>query len=70
MAIEEGALTSAIARREIEEVRDVIRPYVRVTPVVAVNGGDFGLGACPVTLKLELCSIRARSRRAARSRTC
>ena len=39
---------------EIETVRDVIRPYVRVTPVAAVNGGDFGLGAFPITLKLEL----------------
>ena len=35
-------------------MRDVIRPYVRVTPVAAVNGGDFGLGAFPITLKLEL----------------
>ena len=41
-------------RRQIEEVRDVIRPYVRVTPVVAVNGGDFGLASFPMTLKLEL----------------
>jgi threonine dehydratase len=39
---------------EIETVRDVIRPYVRVTPVAAVNGGDFGLGAFPIALKLEL----------------
>ena len=43
-----------MAPSEIETVRDVIRPYVRVTPVAAVNGGDFGLGAFPITLKLEL----------------
>jgi threonine dehydratase len=54
MAVEESALTSAIGRREIEEVRDVIRSYVRVTPVVAVNGSDFGLAPSAITLKLEL----------------
>jgi threonine dehydratase len=32
----------------------VIRPYVRVTPVVTVSGGDFGLAGFPITLKLEL----------------
>jgi len=32
----------------------VIRPYVRVTPVVEVRGGDFGLGDFSITLKLEL----------------
>ena len=32
----------------------MIRPYVRVTPVVEVRGGDFGLGDFSITLKLEL----------------
>jgi threonine dehydratase len=40
--------------REIEKVREVIRPYVRVTPVVGVGGVDFGLGDFSITLKLEL----------------
>jgi threonine dehydratase len=40
--------------REIEKVREVIRPYVRVTPVVGVGGMDFGLGDFSITLKLEL----------------
>jgi len=35
-------------------VGEVIRPYVRVTPVVEVRGGDFGLGDFSITLKLEL----------------
>jgi threonine dehydratase len=45
---------SGVGRREIEGVREVIRPYVRVTPVVTVSGGDFGLAGFPITLKLEL----------------
>ena len=36
------------------KVREVIRPYVRVTPVVGVGGVDFGLGDFSITLKLEL----------------
>jgi len=47
-------LAGGVGRREIEKVREVIRPYVRVTPVVGVSGGDFGLGDFPITLKLEL----------------
>lgn len=47
-------MANGIGRREIAEVREVIRPYVRVTPVVEVRGGDFGLGDFPITLKLEL----------------
>jgi threonine dehydratase len=45
---------SGVGRREIERVREAIRPYVRVTPVVTVSGGDFGLAGFPITLKLEL----------------
>jgi len=32
----------------------VIRPYVRRTPVIEVDGGDFGLTTGPLSLKLEL----------------
>ena len=32
----------------------MIRPHVRVTPVLAVSGADFGLAAFPLSLKLEL----------------
>jgi threonine dehydratase len=42
-----------VGRREIERVRDVIRPHVRVTPVVEVSGKDFGLTDCSIALKLE-----------------
>jgi threonine dehydratase len=47
-------LASGIGPREIEETRKIIRPYVRVTPVVEVRGGEFGLGDVPIVLKLEL----------------
>jgi threonine dehydratase len=32
----------------------VIRPHVRVTPLLAVSGSDLGLAAFPLALKLEL----------------
>ncbi len=43
----------AIDRTSIEATHAVIEPYVRVTPVVEVSGGDFGLPPFPLTLKLE-----------------
>jgi threonine dehydratase len=44
----------AIDRKSIEATHAVIKPYVRVTPVVEVSGADFGLSPFPLTLKLEL----------------
>jgi len=49
-----SAENGRIGKAEIEKTREVIRPYVRVTPVLGVNGTDFGLGDFPLTLKLEL----------------
>ena len=43
-----------IDRDRIAETRTLIRPHVRQTPVVAVDGADFGLPSFPLTLKLEL----------------
>ena len=43
----------AIDRKSIEATHAVIKPYVRVTPVVEVSGADFGLSPFPLTLKLE-----------------
>src|SRR5215470_4212335 len=54
---EEVQLVSAVSgvgRREIAEVREVIRPYVRVTPVLEVRGREFGIEDVPIVLKLEL----------------
>jgi threonine dehydratase len=44
-----GALTAAA----VAEVESRIRPYVRRTPVVAIDRAEFGLPAGPLTLKLE-----------------
>ncbi len=49
-----SAENGRIGKAEIEKTREVIRPYVRVTPVLGVNGREFGLGDFPLTLKLEL----------------
>ena len=44
----------SIDRKRIEAVAAVIAPYVRVTPILALSGADFGLAPFPLTLKLEL----------------
>jgi threonine dehydratase len=47
-------MTSArLSRERILAVREMIRSHVRVTPVVRVDGADFGLPPFPLTLKLE-----------------
>jgi threonine dehydratase len=38
----------------IAEAHKLIQPHIRRTPVVALDGGDFGLGKMALTLKLEL----------------
>jgi threonine dehydratase len=45
---------TSVGRDRIAEVERLIRPYIRRTPVVAVDAADFGLPRCPVHLKLEL----------------
>jgi len=45
---------SAISPAEIARVHDIIRPYIRATPVLHANGSDIGLAPFPLTLKLEL----------------
>ena len=49
-----GVGRRGIDRSGIEKVREVIRAYVRVTPVVEVRGAELGLGEFTITLKLEL----------------
>jgi threonine dehydratase len=54
----------AVDREGIEKAHAVIRPHVRVTPVLELSGADVGLAPFPLTLKLELLqhsgSFRAR----------
>ena len=45
---------SAVTPAEITRVHDIIRPYIRLTPVLHANGSDVGLAPFPLTLKLEL----------------
>ncbi|HZQ92831.1 MAG TPA: threonine/serine dehydratase [Terriglobales bacterium] len=44
----------AMTREAIKATEAAIRPYVRTTPVLEVNGRDFGLADFALTLKLEL----------------
>ncbi|MET0488407.1 MAG: threonine/serine dehydratase [Candidatus Rokuibacteriota bacterium] len=43
-----------IDRTVIDKTAAVIRSHVRVTPLLAVSGADFGLAGFPLSLKLEL----------------
>jgi threonine dehydratase len=45
---------SLIDRQRIADTYQIIRPYIRRTPVVEVAGTDLGLEGVVVTLKLEL----------------
>ncbi|MFY9824565.1 MAG: pyridoxal-phosphate dependent enzyme, partial [Thermoanaerobaculia bacterium] len=47
-------MNPAIDRARVAAVYEVIKPYLRVTPTVEVNGADFGLPPFSLTLKLEL----------------
>jgi threonine dehydratase len=47
-------MTSAIDRERVATVYQLIKPYLRVTPIVEVSGADFGLEPFQLTLKLEL----------------
>jgi threonine dehydratase len=48
------AADNPITRERIAQTERLIRPYIRRTPVARVDLADFGLGARPVDLKLEL----------------
>jgi threonine dehydratase len=43
-----------IGRNQIAATERLIRPHIRRTPVIAVDGADFGLGARRLSFKLEL----------------
>src|SRR5205823_1293217 len=44
----------AVTPQSIARCERVIRPYIRRTPVIAVNGSEFGAATGALTLKLEL----------------
>lgn len=43
-----------ITRARIAETEKLIRPFIRRTPLLAIDGSDVGLPPAPVLLKLEL----------------
>ena len=47
-------MADAITRDGIEQTYRRIRTYIRETPVIEVDGADFGLSSSPVSFKLEL----------------
>ena len=47
-------MTASIDRARIERTHSLIRPHIRLTPVVTLTGADLGLPDFPLTLKLEL----------------
>ena len=44
----------SLGRGQIADCYRLIRPYIRRTPVIEIDGCDFGLPGIPLTLKLEL----------------
>jgi threonine dehydratase len=47
-------VTDVVNATRIAQCETLIRPYVRRTPVIAVDAADFGLAPGPLCLKLEL----------------
>jgi threonine dehydratase len=47
-------IAAATFAQDAARVREVIRPYLRVTPTLRTSGDEIGVAAFPLTLKLEL----------------
>ncbi|HKG61721.1 MAG TPA: threonine/serine dehydratase [Pyrinomonadaceae bacterium] len=45
---------SELSRERIQATERVIRPHIRRTPILEVDGADFGLDSIKITFKLEL----------------
>src|ERR687883_463978 len=43
-----------ISRERIREIENVIRPHIRRTPILEVDGAEFGLDSIKIVFKLEL----------------
>ena len=43
-----------LSRERIQATERVIRPHIRRTPIVEVDGADFGLDSIRIIFKLEL----------------
>src|SRR5262245_5857308 len=49
-----AGVLAAVGPQQIARCERLIRPYVRRTPVIAVDAADLGLAPCALWLKLEL----------------
>src|SRR6266446_2482950 len=49
-----NAPEDAVTSQMIVQCERLVRPFIRRTPVIDVDGGEFGLPAHTLTLKLEL----------------
>jgi threonine dehydratase len=47
-------MTMSVSRNDIADTERLIRPFIRRTPTITVDAGDFGLVGLPIDLKLEL----------------
>jgi threonine dehydratase len=47
-------MTTRVDRATIEKTYGLIKPHIRVTPVVELTGADFGMAPFPLVFKLEL----------------
>ena len=43
-----------VSREAIAQIHELIRPHIRRTPVIEIDGADFGLDGIHIALKLEL----------------
>src|SRR5678815_2114375 len=43
-----------LSRERIQATERVIRPHIRRTPILEVNGADFGVDSIKIVFKLEL----------------
>ena len=44
----------SISQTDIKTIEGLIRPHIRQTPVIDVDGDDFGFSGTTLTLKLEM----------------
>ena len=61
---------AAITSERIALTAELIRPYIRRTPVIEVDGADFGLESVRLVFKLESLQHTGSLSRAARSLIC
>ena len=47
-------ISIALNREQIARCESLIRPYVRRTPIIRINGADVGVNSRELCLKLEL----------------